>query len=104
MFLTVDIRYTYLPSMHISPDNQPLGIVEEARRRREQYARYIGERAAVLLENPATQRRIQQLVDQRIEAEVTRLVAERAKRRLAEVERVVMPKGPPLGEIMSAVA
>jgi chromosomal replication initiation ATPase DnaA len=90
--------------MHISADNQPLGIVEEARRRREQYARYIAKRAAVLIENPATQRRIEQLVNQRVEAEVVRLVAERARLRLAEVERVVMPKGPPLGDIMAAVA
>jgi chromosomal replication initiation ATPase DnaA len=90
--------------MHISADNQPLGIVEEARRRREQYARYIGKRVTVAVESPVTQRRIEQLVNQRVEAEVVRLVAERAKWRLAEIERVVMPEGPPLGEIMAAVA
>jgi chromosomal replication initiation ATPase DnaA len=93
-----------LPSMHTSTDNQPLGIVEEARRRREQYARYIERRVVVTLESPATMRRIEQLVSQRVEAEVARLVAERAERRLAEVERVVVPKGPPLGEILAAVA
>ena len=90
--------------MHISADNQPLGIVEDARRRREQYARYIAKRAAVLIESPATQLRIEELVNQRIEAEVTRLVAERARLRLVEVERVVKPGGPLLGDIMAAVA
>ena len=84
--------------------NEPLGIVEEATRRREQYARYIERRVAVAVESPPTRRRIEQLVNQRIEAEVARLVAERARRQLAEVERVVMPEGPPLGEIMAAVA
>ena len=44
MFLTVYIRYTYFLVMNISADNQPLGIVEEAQRRREQYARYITRR------------------------------------------------------------
>jgi chromosomal replication initiator protein len=90
--------------MHFPADNQPLGIVEEARRRREQYARYIAKRAAVLIESPETQRRIEELVNQRIEAEVTRLVAERARLRLVEVERVVTVEGPPLGDIMAAVA
>ena len=90
--------------MHIPANNQSLGIVEEARRRREQYARYIAKRAAVAIENTATQRRIEQLVNLRVEAEVARLIAERARSRLAEVERVVMPKGPPLGDIMAAVA
>ena len=104
MFLTVYVRYTYFPVMHISTDNEPLGIVEEARRRREQYARYIAKRATVLIENPETQRRIEDLVNQRIEAEVTRLVAERARLRLVEVERVVTPEGPPLRDIMAAVA
>ncbi len=90
--------------MHISADNQPLGIVEEAKRRREQYARYIAKRVTVAVEHPATQRRIEELVNQRVEAEVARLVGERARRRLAEVERVVMLEGPPLGDIMAAVA
>ncbi len=90
--------------MHISADNQPLGIAEEARRRREQYARYIANRATVLVENPETQRRIQHLVNQHVEAEVVRLVGERARVRLAEIERVVMPEGPPVGDIMAAVA
>jgi len=103
MFLTGNIRYTYYPFMHISADNQPPGIVEEARRRREQYARYIEGRAAVFIENPATQRRIEQLIDLRVEAEVIRPVAERAKCGLAEVERVITPEGPPMSDIMAVV-
>jgi chromosomal replication initiation ATPase DnaA len=87
--------------------NEPLGIVEEAQRRREQYARYIERRVDAELRRPPTRREIERRVAERvrhqIEVEVRRLVARRLAARLKEVERS-MPKGPPIGDVLQAVA
>ncbi len=87
--------------------NEPLGIVEEAQRRREQFARYIERRVEAELRRPPTrreiERRVAEQVRQRVDIEVRRLVARRAAARLKEVERL-MPQGPPVGDILRAVA
>ena len=76
--------------------NEPLGIVEEAQRRREQYARYIERRVEAELRRPPTrreiERRVAEQVRQRVDIEVRRLAARRAAARLKEVERL-MPLG-----------
>ena len=73
--------------MHLSPENDPLGLVEEAQRRREHYARYI-------------ERRVQE----RIAAEINRRANERLTKELRQVWRYDVPQGPSVGEILQAVA
>jgi len=84
--------------------NEPLGLVEEARRRREVYARYIEKRVAAVLESPATERQIEAEVAERVRREVRRRVAERAVRRLGQVRLRLPAEGPPIAKILKAVA
>jgi hypothetical protein len=52
--------------MHFLPENDPLGLVEEAQRRREHYARYIERRVGEALERPATEQEIERQVERRV--------------------------------------
>ena len=94
--------------MHFSPDNEPLGLVEEAMRRREIYARYIDRRAAAMMDSPPTraeiERQVAALVAERVDAEVRRQVARRTASRLRELEQLALRQGPAVGVILEAVA
>jgi hypothetical protein len=94
--------------MHFSPENDPLGLVEEARRRRQHYARYIERRVEAALERPATEQEIEQAVERRVQeriaAEINRRANERLARELWQIWRYDVPQGPPIGEILRAVA
>src|SRR5258707_2577872 len=96
-------RRTGSPSMP-TLGNERLGIVEEAVRRREVYARYIEKRVVAVLKSPATRRQIEAEVAERVRREVRRRVAERAARRLAELRLRLPGEGPPIGDILKAVA
>ena len=84
--------------------NERLGIVEEGVRRRETYARYIERRVAAVLKSPVTKRQIEAEVAERVRREVRRRVADRAHRRLAELRLRLPAEGPPIGDILAAVA
>jgi chromosomal replication initiation ATPase DnaA len=84
--------------------NEPLGLVEEARRRREIYARYIEKRVAAVLESSAIEQQIEAEVAERVRREVRRRVAERAARRLGQLRLRLPAEGPPLARILRAVA
>ncbi len=84
--------------------NEPLGLVEEARRRREVYARYIEKRVVAALKSPATQQQIEAEVAERVRREVRRRVAERAARRLGELRLRLPAEGPPIADVLKAVA
>jgi chromosomal replication initiation ATPase DnaA len=94
--------------MHLSPENEPLGLVEEAQRRREHYARYIERRVEEALERPATaeeiERQVERRVHERIAAEINRRANERLAKELWQIWRYDVPQGPPIGEILRAVA
>src|SRR5690349_7081552 len=94
--------------MHFSSGNEPLGLVEEARRRREIYARYIEQRVATAVESPPTEadieRQVAALVEERVAAEVNRRVAGRTAARLRELEQLALRQGPAVGVILDAVA
>ena len=94
--------------MHFSPENDPLGLVKEAQRRREHYARYIERRVEAALERPATEqeieRQVERRVQERIAAEINRRANERLARELWQIWRYDVPQGPPMGEILRAVA
>ncbi len=90
--------------MHFIAENEPLGIVEEARRRREQYKRYIDRRVAAAVARPSTQRQIEAEVAERVHRQVARLVAERAARQIEDVRRNLPSLGPPIVDILTAVA
>src|SRR5882672_6797088 len=90
--------------MHFIAENEPLGIVEEARRRREQYKRYIDRRVAAAVARPSTQRQIEAEVAERVHRQVARLVAERAARQIEDVQRNLPSLGPPIVDILTAVA
>jgi chromosomal replication initiation ATPase DnaA len=94
--------------MHLSPEKDPLGLVEEAQRRREHYARYIERRVEQALERPATAEEIEQAVERRVQeriaAEINRRANERLTKELRQVWRYDVPQGPSVGEILRAVA
>jgi chromosomal replication initiation ATPase DnaA len=94
--------------MHFSPENDPLGLVEEAQRRRQHYARYIERRVEAALERPATEQEIEQAVERRVQeriaAEINRRANERLARELWQIWRYDVPHEPPIGEILRAVA
>ncbi len=90
--------------MHFSPETEPLGIVEEARRRREQYARYIERRVQQAMESAPTEREIERRVEARIAAEINRRADERLARELRQIWRYDVPQGPSVGQILQAVA
>jgi hypothetical protein len=94
--------------MHFSPENDPLGLVEEAQRRREHYARYIDRRIEEVFEHPATEqeieREVERQVQERIAAEINRRANERLAKELRQIWRYDVPQGPPVGEILRAVA
>src|SRR4051794_40975411 len=84
--------------------NEPLGIVEEARRRREQYKRYIDERVAATVDSEPIQSQIEQLVDERVTAAIRRLVGLRAAALFKDLEELVVFSGPKARDILDAVA
>jgi chromosomal replication initiation ATPase DnaA len=94
--------------MHFSSGNEPLGLVEEAQRRREIYARYIERRVAALLESPPTraeiERQVAALVEQRVAAEIRRRAAERTAARIRELRQLSLRQGPAAGVILEAAA
>jgi Bacterial dnaA protein helix-turn-helix len=94
--------------MHFSPENDSLGLVEEAQRRRQHYARYIERRVEEALERPATEQEIELQVERRVQeriaAEINRRANERLARELWQIWRYDVPQGPPIGEILRAVA
>jgi chromosomal replication initiation ATPase DnaA len=94
--------------MHFLPENDPLGLVEEAQRRREHYARYIERRVEEAVERPATEqeieREVERRVQERIAAEINRRANERLAKELWQMWRHDVPKGPPIAEILRAVA
>jgi len=94
--------------MHLSPENEPLGLVEEAQRRRERYARYIERQVEEALERPLTaqeiERQVERRVRERIAAEINRRANERLARELWQIWRYDVRQGPPIGEILRAVA
>ena len=90
--------------MHFPLENEPLGLVEEAQRRREQYARYIERRVEEALERPATLQEIERQVKERVAAEINRRASERLARELRQIWRYDVPQGPKVGEIARAVA
>jgi chromosomal replication initiation ATPase DnaA len=93
-----------LPSMHFVADNEPLGLVDEAQRRREQYKRYIERRVAQVVDSPPTKALIERQVADRVQVEVRRRVAERTAARLKELRQLTLRQGPPVGKILLAVA
>src|SRR5215470_14780040 len=94
--------------MHLSPDNDPLGLVKEAQRRRAHYARYIERRVEEALERPPTaqeiEREVERRVRERIAAEINRRANEQLAKELWQMWRYDVPQGPPIGEILRAVA
>lgn len=85
--------------------NEKLGIVEDARRRREHYRHYVDRRVAAAVDSEPTRHEIERLVGQRVTAEIGRLVRERAEARLRDaVDRLVVSEGPPAPDILKAVA
>ena len=65
-----DEYYTYFVGMASMPvlGNEELGLVEEALRRREVYARYFEKRVSAVVDDPATERLIEAEVAQRCAA------------------------------------
>jgi chromosomal replication initiation ATPase DnaA len=94
--------------MHFLSGNEPLGLVEEARRRREIFARFIERRVAAVVESPPTEAEIERLVAaqvaERVEAEIRRRTAQRTAARLRELEQLALRQGPAVGVILDAVA
>ena len=84
--------------------NEKLGLVEEAQRRQEVYARYIERRVAAVIDDPATERLIEAEVAQRVRREIRRRVAEQAVVRLRQVRLRLPAEGPRIVDIVTAVA
>src|SRR5262245_20765917 len=94
--------------MHFSSGNEPLGLVEDAQRRREIYARYIERRVAAVVESPPIraeiERQVAKGVAERVAAEIRRRTAERTAARIRELTQLTLRQGPAVGVILDAVA
>lgn len=80
------------------------GIVTERARQREQYADIIERRVEAYFSSPQGQARIAREVDAHLKREVDELIARKTRERIAEIERMEMPSGPAIGDILTLVA
>jgi hypothetical protein len=78
------------------------GIVTEAARRREMFAKKVDRRADDYILSPQGQARIARVVDARIAAEADAIMARRVRERM-EVAVINQPTGPQVGEVMATV-
>ena len=81
------------------------GIVSERARQRELYGEQAAKRRAdAFVLSPAGQARINREVDARVKAEVDAIIERKRQERLAELEQIAPPPGPPIGEILVLVS
>ena len=80
------------------------GIVTENARRREVFADYIEKRVADYISSPAGQARINREVDAKVKREVDAIIERQARARAAELEGIMVPSGPPIGEVLVLVS
>ncbi len=80
------------------------GIITENARRREVFAEYIERRVDAYFASPSGQARIAREVDARLKREVDELIARKTRERVAEIERMEMPEGPAIGEVLVLVS
>lgn len=80
------------------------GIVSENARRREVFAEYIERRAEEYIASPAVQDRIKREVTARLKAEVDAIIERKAREQAAEIEGLMQPAGPPIGEVLLLVS
>ena len=81
------------------------GIVTERARQREMYGDQAAKRRAeAFIFSPAGQARINREVDARVKAEVDAIIERKKRERLAELEKLTPPPGPPIGEILVLVS
>lgn len=86
----------------VEPD--VFGIVTHRRKDRETYARFIEQRLISKIAEPATQRLITRMVDERLKKEIDAIIATRAALTMAEMEAIQFPSGPSTGAILLAVS
>lgn len=77
------------------------GIVTERARQREQYADIIERRVEAYFSSPQGQARIAREVDAHLKREVDELIARKTRERIAEIERMEMPSGPAIGDLLA---
>lgn len=80
------------------------GIVTERRRQRAVFAKQLQAHADRWFSNASTQAQIAREVDKRIKAEVDAIIARKTRERIAELEQMEMPSGPPIGEVLVLVS
>lgn len=80
------------------------GIVTERARQREVFADKVARRVEAWIFSPAGQATIARKVDARVREEVDAIIERRKAEQVAEVEKVALPSGPPVGEVLVAVS
>ena len=80
------------------------GIVTENARRRELFADKVARRVEQFIFSPGGQAMIARKVDARVQEEVAAIIERKRAEQRAEVEQVAPPSGPPVGEVLVAVA
>ena len=80
------------------------GIVTENARKRDVFSRFIERRIDAYFASASGQARIAREVDARLKREVDELIARKTRERVAEIENMELPSGPPIGEVLTLVA
>ena len=80
------------------------GIVSERARQRDAFAHIVKRRVDNYFSSPAGRARISREVDARLKVEVDAIIERRTRERIAEIERIQTPSGPPIGEVLVLVS
>ena len=80
------------------------GIVSERARQREVFGRFLERQIDDILGSASCKARIAREVDARVKREVDALIERKTRERLAELERMEVPRGPAVGDVLAIVA
>lgn len=86
--------------------NDEFGILTENQRKRQTYARFIDRKPEYYLPDPVRSPRAvtEREIDRRVKEEVEAIIQKRVQERVAEIERLRLPTGVPVGEILVLVS
>jgi len=92
------------PDLIRAPEPDVLGIVTEARERRNTFEKFVERRVTQIIESNAFRLQVTRLVDQKLQEEVDAIVARRTRESVKEIEALRPADGPTVLGILNAVA
>lgn len=80
------------------------GIVTERKRQREVFAKQLQAHTDRWFANPSNRAQMDREVNKRLKAEVDAIIERRTREQMAEIARMQIPNGPPIGEVLVLVS